>query len=221
MESKLNATTIKLYEIRQNLTENLNNEQSLNSTRHLTRRYTCEPNISVKNFVPILRPISNSKHMIPSKFLLSSKRNNNNPLSCPVSEDENELEVDSDSSSNSSDLENSLNNEKKNRFNCVKKNLVKLRKNSRISNKSVENKKIDVDEKIKNIEQKPNPKKMKESDDTFEINKNSEFYRKHKYSCNILPHFYKGENLFNKIKRNRINSSSILEILENQSKIEE
>ena len=137
--------------------------------------------------------------MIPSKFLLSSKRNNNNPLSCPVSEDENELEVDSDSSSNSSDLENSLNNEKKNRFNCVKKNLVKLRKNSRISNKSVENKKIDVDEKIKNIEQKLNLKKMKESDDTFEINKNSEFYRKHKYSCNILPHFYKGENLFNKI----------------------
>ena len=135
--------------------------------------------------------------MIPSKFLLSSKRNNNNPLSCPVSEDENELEVDSDSStvsedenelevdsdssSNSSDLENSLNNEKKNRFNCVKKNLVKLRKNSRISNKSVENKKIDVDEKIKNIEQKLNLKKMKESDDTFEINKNSEFYRKHKY----------------------------------------
>ena len=156
MESKLNATTIKLYEIRQNLTENLNNEQSLNLTRHLTRRYTCEPNISVKNFVPILRPISNSEHMIPSKFLLSSKRNNNNPLSCPVSEDENELEVDSDSSSNSSDLENSLNNEKKNRFNCVKKNLVKLRKNSRISNKSVENKKIDVDEKIKNIEQKLN-----------------------------------------------------------------
>lgn len=35
MESKLNATTIKLYEIRQNLTENLNNEQSLNLTRHL------------------------------------------------------------------------------------------------------------------------------------------------------------------------------------------
>ena len=221
MESKLNATTIKLYEIRQNLTENLNNEQSLNLTRHLTRRYTCEPNISVKNFVPILRPISNSEHMIPSKFLLSSKRNNNNPLSCPVSEDENELEVDSNSSSNSSDLENSLNNEKKNRFNCVKKNLVKLRKNSRISNKSVENKKIDVDEKIKNIEQKLNLKKMKESDDTFDINKNHEFYRKHKYSCNILPHFYKGENLFNKIKRNRINSSSILEILENQSKIEE
>ena len=223
MEQKKNGKALNIYELRQNLTEHLSNQQCQNKSRHLNRRYTCEPNISVKNFVPVLRPKSNSEQMVPSKLLLISNRNNNiNPLSCPVSEDENEIENDSDSSSSSSDTENNFAKNKKNKLNYIKQNLINIRKNSCVSNKSMENKKVDMEEKINDIEQKLKLNKKKElDDDTFEIDKNHEIFRKHKYSCNIIPNFYKNENIFNNIKRNRINSSTILEILENQCKIEE
>ncbi len=121
MASNKNGKTLNIYELRQNLTEHLSNQQCQNKSRHLNRRYTCEPNISVKNFVPVLRPKSNSEQMIPSKLLLISNRNNNiNPLSCPVSEDENEIENDSDSSSSSSDTENNFTKNKKNKLNYIK-----------------------------------------------------------------------------------------------------
>jgi len=136
MASNKNGKTLNIYELRQNLTEHLSNEQCQNKSRHLNRRYTCEPNISVKNFVPVLRPKSNSEQMVPSKLLLISNRNNNiNPLSCPVSEDENEIENDSDSSSSSSDTENNFAKNKKNKLNYIKQNLINIRKNSCVSNK--------------------------------------------------------------------------------------
>ena len=101
---------------RQSLKYYNNNEQYKNLSLNLIRRYSCHPDICVKNFVPVLGPQENKSKLIPSKLNLSSNNFSINedihPPSCPVSDEENEIESESDSSDFDSD--SSENNFKEN-----------------------------------------------------------------------------------------------------------
>jgi hypothetical protein len=203
---------------RQSLKYHNNNEQYKNLSLNLMRRYSCHPDICVKNFVPVLRPQENKSKLIPSKLNLSSNNFSINedihPPSCPVSDEENEIESESDSSDFDSDSLES--NFRENiQLGHLRRNLIGIRKDSSLLNKSMENKKIDIENVLYNKILKLYRKK-ESNGDSFEFD--NKIYLGHKYSCNILPNICNKDNLINNFKRNRIRSFSILEILENNYK---
>ena len=113
-------------------------KESQNLINNLTRKYSYDPKIYIKNFVPVLRPKEKDSNLIPTKLMLGCKKRNSSTISNPSSfddEDEEDMDkeemnnlsnsfvnsVESDSSSNS---ENNDNNE----INNARKSLTKIRK---------------------------------------------------------------------------------------------
>jgi len=196
-------------------------KQNSNLINNLTRRYSYDPKICVKNFVPVLRPKESDLNMIPTKLTLNYKKRNSSALSKTSSFDEDDIaeeskdelnlknsfvnSVSSNSSFNSEDDDN-------NKINNVRKNFTKIRKYS-IFRKNSRNNSISKTLKI-NLDNEKND----EEDNSIE---NINLLRKPKKSFQFLSSFKKNENIiFNNFQKNRsrINSISILETLQNKLK---
>ena len=213
-------------------------KESQNLINNLTRKYSYDPKIYIKNFVPVLRPKEKDSNLIPTKLMLGCKKRNSSTISNPSSfEDEDEEDMDkeemnnlsnsfvnsveSDSSSNS---ENNDNNE----INNARKSLTKIRKYSIIrknSKKNIASKNLKINfDKQKNEKEESDSfltNSIKELDNSLENNK---LCSKAKKSFNIQSSLEKNEmilsnNLQHK-KRDRINSFSILETLQNKLKLD-
>lgn len=205
-------------------------EQNKDLINNLMRKYSYDPKLYIKNFVPVLRPMENDKKIIPSKLNLNCKKRNSSTPQNPSSKDENETSneesnpsnsfvnsVISDSSSDSDNNDNEINN--------ARKNFTKIRKYSLYRNHSKKNIKNKKTGKISlDMEEKTNSdlnNDRKESNDSYEKIKLNLMPKK---SCVIFSCLKKKENnIFNKhqIKqRNRINSCSILETLQNKLKLD-
>ena len=106
-----------------------------NDYTNFMRKYTMEPQIFRKEFVPVLKPIV--IHWVPTKLILNKnefnhfgkKRNKGSPISCPCSEDENEIseELSFSNSSEISDLSNEYLNNNENGLKGIRKNFIKLK----------------------------------------------------------------------------------------------
>lgn len=201
-------------------------KQNSNLINNLTRRYSYDPKIYIKNFVPVLRPKESDLNMIPTKLTLNNKKRNSSALSKTSSFDEDDKveeskdelnlknsfvnSVSSNSSFNSEDDDN-------NKINNVRKNFTKIRKYS-IFRKNSRNNSISKTLKINLENESCINNKMKELDNSIE---NNNFLRKPKKSFYFLSSFKKNENIiFNSFQKNRsrINSISILETLQNKLK---
>ena len=202
---------------------------------NLMRKYSYDPKLYIKNFVPVLRPKENDTNLIPSKLILNIRKRKTTALSNPSSSDnenntssENEElnlsnsfvnSVISDSSSEEDDDEIQIQRKRK--------NFTRIRKSSiyrNISKKNLKRRKtgkisldLNLDDKIKSDYDLYNNKK--ESYDSFE---NIKKYTTPKKSCIILSSLKKNDTIFNqqKKKRDRINSFSILETLQNKLKFD-
>lgn len=213
-----------------------------NKIPFLTRRYTCFPGMNQKNFAPKLHPRENTLNIKPTKLsLISTKeilpKKNFSPSSCPVSEDENKSNRDSDTSKNLSDSnfdddDNSSSdyndNEKFIKINDIRKNFIHLKKDSIYRNKSKKDiRKDNCINKILNIEKDNNINNNHNQyeeygSNLFSIKEKNEILecKKHKQSCNIILSFGNRIEKMEEKQRNRINSFSILETLENKTKNE-
>ena len=184
------------------------------------RKYSYEPKIYIKNFVPVIRPKITQK-LIPTKLILNSKKNSST-LSQPSSDEENDISNEDLNSSNSfvnsviSDS-SSDNNIDDNEINNVRKNFTKIRKYSIYRNRSKKNIKIKDTNDFNLNNNNSNIKKEKSESDEKDIKKT--YISKKSYV--ILSSLQKNENIkIEKKPRNRINSFSILETLQNNLKIE-
>ena len=197
---------------------------------NLMRKYSYDPKLCIKNFVPVLRPKENDTNIIPSKLVLNYKKRNSSTISDPSSsEDENEdmvkeelklnlsnSFVNSVISDSSSDIENDDIKEIKN----TRKNFIRIRKSSlhrNLSKKNINNKrtgKISLD-----LYEQLDFNLYGNIDDTYEKIKNKAF---HKNSCVIISSLNNNRKGINEVKkqRNRINSFSILETLQNKLKLD-
>ena len=102
------------------------------------RKYTMEPQIFRKEFVPVLKPIV--IHWVPTKLILNKNeykhsgknRNKGSPISCPCSEDENEIDEDLSFSNSSdiSDLSKEYLDNNENGLKEIRKNFIKLKSGS-------------------------------------------------------------------------------------------
>lgn len=122
-----------------NQKKNQNTEQ-IEDNNHLSmmRKYTMEPQIFRKEFVPVLKPIV--IHWVPTKLILNKKnfkhprksKNRESPISCPCSEDENEIneELSFSNSSDISDLSNEYLNNNENGLKGIRKKFIKLKSGS-------------------------------------------------------------------------------------------
>lgn len=197
-------------------------KQNQNGINNLMRKYSYDPKIYIKNFVPVLRPKENDKNLIPSKLILNCKKRNSSTLSNPSSsDDEDDISkeelnisnsfVTSITSESSSDTDNEENDEIKN----TRKRYSKIRKSSLYRNKS---KKI-----LKNANICLDNKNINKKEDEFKnISKDKCLILMPKKSLDLASSIKNKENdLFNtplKKQRNRINSFSILETLRNNLK---
>ena len=205
-------------------------EKEQNLINNLMRKYSYDPKIYIKNFVPVLRPKENDSNIIPSKLILNCKKRNSSTISHPSSsEDENgdldneELRsnlsnsfVNSVISDSSSDTENDDIKEIKN----TRKNFTKIRKSSlhrNLSKKNISNirtGKISLD-----LYEQSDFNLYSNIDDSYEKIKNNAL---HKNSCVILSSLNNDWKGINEVKkqRSRINSFSILETLQNKLKLD-
>ena len=142
-QSSLSEKIAYKPEPQKNVCQNIQNNEKKTDIKHVNaiRKYTMEPQIFRKEFVPVIRPIE--IHLVPSKLRLNEiefkhfKKNKNNKdlsLSCPCSEDEsegNEYSNLSDSSdmSDISDFSNHINN-MENELKNIRKNFIKLKNGS-------------------------------------------------------------------------------------------
>ena len=205
-------------------------EQNKDLINNLMRKYSYDPKLYIKNFVPVLRPMENDKKIIPSKLNLNCQKRNSTTLSNPSSIDENDINneelnlsnsfvnsVISDSSSDSENNDNEINNARKNFSKIRKYSLYRNHSKKNIKNKKPGKISLDMDEKTDSDLNND----RKESNDSYEKIK---FKMLPKKSCVILSSLTKKQNnIFNKhqIKqRNRINSCSILETLQNKLKLD-
>ena len=200
--------------------------KDIEETPILQRKYTIENFLTIKNFVPQLKPMEGK--ISPSKLLLNKKEEKNNyihhrnnfillksnqaSISCPNSEEE------LDSENNSS--ENLL-------ILCVKNNKKKEKKNKNLKKSNIiknERKKL---HKEKNIEERrcvsrKNTLLKKKIINKFKVDYSSgsdldddEFYKYLQVRKDFNDKNKKEKNI-----RNRINSSSILNVLEKKFKLE-
>lgn len=198
---------------------------------NLMRKYSYDPKIYIKNFIPVLRPKENDTNLIPSKLILNYKKRNSSTIShlSSFSEDESddieneELKLNlSNCFVNSviSDSSSESENEDKNEIKNTRKNFTKIRKNSlfrNLSKKNIKKKRagkisLDIDEKSDfNLYEKISVSNEKVKN--YNINKNS---------CIIFSSLNNNSKDLNDIKqqRNRINSFSILETLQNKLKLD-
>ena len=207
-------------------------EQNKDLINNLMRKYSYDPKLYIKNFVPVLRPMENDKKIIPSKLVLNCKKRNSSTLSNPSSKDENEINNENEELNLSNSFVNSVisnsptdsdNND--NEINNVRKNFTRIRKYSlqrNLSKKNIQNKKtgkisLDMGEKIYSDINND----RKESKDSYEKIKFNLMPKKSGVILSSLK--MKENNRFNnqQIKqRNRINSCSILETLQNKLKLD-
>ena len=198
---------------------------------NLMRKYSYDPKIYIKNFVPVLRPKENDTNLIPSKLILNNKKRNSSTISHPSSSSEDENDdmdneqlklnlsnsfvnsVISDSSSNSE-------NEEINEIKNTRKNFTKIRKYSLYRNLSKKNVNKRRTGKISlDFDEKSDFNLYENNDDSYEKIKN---YKMHKNSCIILSSLNNNSKGINDIRkqRSRINSFSILETLQNKLKLD-
>ena len=197
---------------------------------NLMRKYSYDPKLYIKNFVPVLHPKENDTNIIPSKLVLNYKKRNSSTKSHPSSsEDEDEdmsneelnlnlsnSFVNSVISDSSSDTEKDDIKEIQN----TRKNFTRIRKSSlyrNLSKKTISNKrtgKISLD-----LYEQSDFNLYGNIDDSYEKIKNKAF---HKNSCFIFSSSNNNWKGINEIKkqRNRINSFSILETLQNKLKLD-
>jgi hypothetical protein len=213
-------------------------KENQNLINNLMRKYSYDPKIYIKNFVPVLRPKEKDLNLIPTKLMLNNKKRNSSTVSNPSSfDDDDEEDMDKDelnlsnsfvnsveSNSSSSNSDNTDNNEIKN----ARKSMTKIRKYSMIHQNSKKN--IISKTSIINLDNQKNEKEesdsflnysLKKSDNVFEKNKISS---KAKKSFNIISSLKNNEIIFSnnlqQKKRDRINSFSILETLQNKIKLD-
>lgn len=109
-----------------------------NNQINMMRKYTMEPQIFRKEFVPVLKPIV--IHWVPTKLILNKKEfkhfrkntNKGSPISCPCSGDENEIneELSFSNDSDISDLSNEYLNNDENGLKEIRKKFIKLKSGS-------------------------------------------------------------------------------------------
>ena len=212
-------------------------KENQNLINNLMRKYSYDPKLYIKNFVPVLRPKEKDLNLIPTKLMLNNKKRNSSTVSNPSSFDDDDEDMDKDelnlsnsfvnsveSDSSSSNSDNTDNNEIKN----ARKSMTKIRKYSMIRQNSKKN--IISKTSIINLDNQKNAKdesdsflnySLKKSDNVFEKNKISS---KAKKSFNIIPSLKNNEiilsNNLQQRKRDRINSFSILETLQNKIKLD-
>ena len=120
--------------------KNIKNIEKITETQYsnLMRKYSMEPHIFRKEFVPVLKPIE--IHLVPTKLILNkedfkhSRKNKNieEPISYPCSEDEKLINEElnfSDSSdiSDISELSNKNENDTENGLKELRKNFIRLK----------------------------------------------------------------------------------------------
>ena len=206
-------------------------KQKENQINNLMRKYSYDPKLYIKNFVPVLHPMPNDSKLIPSKLNLGNKKRNSSTLSNPSSEDEDKEEIANEELNLSNSFVNSLLSDSSseseddgdNPINSARKNFSKIRKYSIYREKNLTPRKISLDNK-KDLEENLDSNlnnNIKELHKSLKINQFKNFPKR---SLCIFPDLRKNKNTINnelqKKKRNRINSFSILETLQNKIKIE-
>lgn len=197
--------------IDQELQKALNQNKLPNSLR----KYTMEPQILYKDFVPILRPIK--MNFLPTKFILNEdkteklKKNKNNLLSnrsCQNSEEENELNnelelsfssdiSDKSDSSTNDNLNNNL-DKNENSIKNLRKKLIKLKKYSfhkDNSKKNMKHKKLS--EHFLFIEKKGNEDNQNNEEESY----SSDLYEEDNNFINYSINPYKRKEL--KFRQNK------------------
>ncbi len=219
-----------------------------NNHLNMMRKYTMEPQIFRKEFVPVLKPIV--IHWVPTKLVLNKNeckhfgknKNKGSPISCPCSEDENEIneELSFSNSSEISDLSNEyLNNVEG--LKGIRKKFTKLKSGSIhkvMTRETIKAKKSNKFDYFQNSGEEE--KIISSNSDLYDDNifTNYEMKPFDKVDLEIKPN--KSSNIcIGKIKsyeneinedinknnpslqkRNRINSMSILDTLKNRLKFE-
>ena len=206
-------------------------KKSKDFVNSIIRKYSYDPKLYIKNFVPVLHPMPNDSKLIPSKLNLGNKKRNSSTLSNPSSEDEDKEEIANEELNLSNSFVNSLLSDSSseseddgdNPINSARKNFSKIRKYSIYREKNLTPRKISLDNK-KDLEENLDSNlnnNIKELHKSLKINQFKNFPKR---SLCMFPDLRKNKNTINnelqKKKRNRINSFSILETLQNKIKIE-
>lgn len=181
--------------------KNIKNIEKITEAQYsnLMRKYSMEPHIFRKEFVPVLKPIE--IHLVPTKLILNKEgfkhstknKNKEEPISCPCSEDEKLINKElnfSDISdiSDISELSNNDENDTENGLKELRKNFIRL--------KSCLNQKVKTRKTIKTIKHKISKKFDFENSD-IEENK-SENGDLNEDKCNISSDsdLYDDNNIF-------------------------
>ena len=202
---------------------------------NIKRKYTIENYISINGFVPKLKP--KERRIIPSKLLLNKKGINNNKnnillninknfISCPNSEQEDESEYNSSNKILSLCPSTSYTNSFENKFEDLRKPSIKNDRKKLLRTKNVNKIKTHsrknsfIIEKFESIFNLGFLSGSDEDDDD-----GSDEYNDYKLLRNEWGHKNENKkeygNINNKKYRNRINSWSILNILERKFKLDE
>lgn len=211
------------------------NIKELEDESHIKRKYTIEKYISIHGgFVPKLKP--KERNAIPSKLLLNKKGVNNNKnnillninknfISCPNSEQEDESEYNSSNNILSFCPSTSNTNSIENKFEALRKPSIKndRRKLHRAKNINVQKTHSRRNSFIiKKFENKFNLGFLSESDDDDDNDEYDSYKSLRNESDNKNENKKEYGNINNYKKyRNRINSWSILNILERKFKLDE
>jgi len=211
-------------------------KENSNLPNNLMRKYSFNPKIYIKNFVPVLGPKENDLNIIPTKLTLNKKRKSStlsNASSSNEDDGEDKCKEELNLNNNfvnsvSSNSSFSSKNDENNKINKVRKNFTKIKKHS-VFRKNSRNSKTSKTLKINLVNEKNNEEEcdscsndeMKESDNSPEYNN---LIKMPKKSFHFLSSFKNNENKifnnFQKKNRNRINSFSILETLQNKLKLD-
>lgn len=201
----------------------LNEEKKQNNNKNFIRKYTIEPKIFRKEFVPVLKPIE--IHLVPSKLRLNEvgfkhrkKKNFKKDLlscfSCPCSEEENSDRDNDFDLSNSSDI-SELSDLSQNINKIINENGIKGIRRQFIKLKSDSIHKVMTKNTLKN-------KKAKQFDCFDKINDNYEdninnIYKENEYEDSFSSDLYEDNNNFTnysiqpqiKIKQNKSSNQII------------
>ena len=172
-----------------NFSGNIPKEEKNQNKNSIIRKYTLEPQIFRKEFVPVLKPIE--IHLVPSKLRLNEikfkhnksknkyNKDNTSCISCPCSEEESEVNYYLDMSnsseiSDSSDLSNNnkniVNNLNENGLKDIRKKFIKIRTGSIhkvMTKKNLKNKKLSQQYDCFDIVDKEKCKECKDEEDNF------------------------------------------------------
>ena len=169
-----------------NFSANIPKEEKNPNKTPFIRKYTLEPQIFQKEFVPVLKPIE--IHLIPSKLRLNDikfkhnknkyNKDNTSCISCPCSEEESEINYYLDmsnsseisDSSDSSNNKNIANNINENGLKNIRKKFIKIKSGSIhkvMTKKNLKNKKLSQQYDCFDIVDKEKYKECKDEEDNF------------------------------------------------------